>query len=304
MNPSDEDRTLTDAYRKASDKDAGGPGVATRNAILAEAAAAARRRKPAANDSRYLLRGVAGVAVLGIAVLLWQQVDHRMPGKETVVEVIPVLDEVKTDLSLPSTTAPMDAPMVAPAPAPAPATAPPRAAATDSARAPVPAEEKAESQSVAPAAVIEIVEPRAPAPPIAGGPPSAPPPGPPAPRVFGPPAPPAPPPPPAPAALRNESARAQAKMSADENAETDAVAMLQLHFPQQYQSPSPHRLWLVLDATGAALRSGELTGSQNLADLRLVIEGDLGGRLLRPWRIHTLRNARGQPIELAIAQTP
>jgi hypothetical protein len=104
--------------------------------------------------------------------------------------------------------------------------------------------------------------------------------------------------------VRNESARVQPKMSADQDAETDAVALLQLHFPQQYQSRTPHRLWLVLDATGAALRSGELTGDQSLAGQRLAIEGDLGGRLLRPWRIHTLRNAQGQSIELAIAQTP
>jgi hypothetical protein len=245
MNPSDEDRAMTDAYRKASARDAGGPADATRKAILAEAAAAARRRKPAANDLRYLLRGVAGIAVLGIAVLLWQQVDHRMPGDEPAVAVTTVLDEVKPEEASTSVAVPMDTPMTE--------ATPPRAAAEDAARAsvaaaaPARAEEKTEAQSAAPA---------------------------------------------------------QAKMSADQDAETDAVALLQRHFPQQYQSRTPHRLWLVVDATGAVLRSGELTGAQSLADLRQVIEGNLGGRLLRPWRVRTLRNARDQEIELAIAQTP
>ncbi|MEO6366840.1 MAG: hypothetical protein ABIP38_02490, partial [Steroidobacteraceae bacterium] len=85
MNPSDEERdALTDEYRRASAEQAGRPGAAVRKAILAEAAAAANRRAPAANDSRYLWRGIAGVAVLGFAILMWKQVDHRIPGEAPV----------------------------------------------------------------------------------------------------------------------------------------------------------------------------------------------------------------------------
>jgi hypothetical protein len=69
---------LTREYQRASDAQAGSPAAATRAAILAEARAAALRRTPAANDSRYVWRAVAGIAVLGVAVLLWRQVDRKL----------------------------------------------------------------------------------------------------------------------------------------------------------------------------------------------------------------------------------
>jgi hypothetical protein len=74
MNPHDEPtEELLKAYEEASAKLADRLSDATRNAILAEASAAARRRTPAANDARYVWRAVAGVAVFGIALLLWRQ---------------------------------------------------------------------------------------------------------------------------------------------------------------------------------------------------------------------------------------
>lgn len=79
--PGDE---LTRAYRNTSDAQAGRPGAATRAAILAEARAAALRRMPAANDSRYVWRAAAGIAVLGVAVLLWRQTDRRLSPDLTV----------------------------------------------------------------------------------------------------------------------------------------------------------------------------------------------------------------------------
>ena len=105
MNPQDEARdALTDAYRKASADDAGRPSAAVRNAILAEATAATRRRTPAANDSRYLWRGVAGVAVLGFALLLWQQVDHQMPGDAPAVVAVPAeFESNKLEAAAPTT---------------------------------------------------------------------------------------------------------------------------------------------------------------------------------------------------------
>jgi hypothetical protein len=208
MNPSDDEREL-DEYRRASAEDAGRPPAAVRKAILDEAAAAARRRTPAANESRYLWRGLAGVAVLGFAILMWRQVDHRLPG---------------------------DAPVV-------------------------------KTQS-APAVLRQESAPPAPA-----------------------------------AEQRLEPARALGKMSAAQDAAVDAEALLRLHFPQQYQSDTPHAVWLVQDASGAVLRSGELAAGQTLGEIRPGIERELG-TLLRPWRIRNLQNARGQTIELGIAQTP
>lgn len=79
--PGDE---LTRAYRNTSDTQAGRPGAATRAAILAEARATALRRTPAANDSRYVWRAAAGIAVLGVAVLLWRQTDRKLSPDLTV----------------------------------------------------------------------------------------------------------------------------------------------------------------------------------------------------------------------------
>jgi hypothetical protein len=70
---------FTREYQRTSAAEAGAPAQATRDAILAEARSAALRRQPAANDSRFVLRAVAGVAVLGVAVLIWRQQDPQMP---------------------------------------------------------------------------------------------------------------------------------------------------------------------------------------------------------------------------------
>ena len=92
-------------------------------------------------------------------------------------------------------------------------------------------------------------------------------------------------------------------MSAAQDAFVDAGALLRLHFPQQYQSAAPHSLWLVQDAAGAVLRSGELAPGQTFGEIRPAIERELGAPL-RPWRIRSLQNARGQTVELAVAQAP
>jgi hypothetical protein len=73
--PGDE---LARAYRGASEGEAGRPDASTRAAILAEARAAALRRTTAANDSRYFRRAAAGIAILGVAVLLWRQADRNL----------------------------------------------------------------------------------------------------------------------------------------------------------------------------------------------------------------------------------
>lgn len=70
---------LLRAYRNKSQAQAGAPSQQTRVAILAGARAEALKRRPAANDSRYAWSAAAGVAVLGIALLLWRQADPQLP---------------------------------------------------------------------------------------------------------------------------------------------------------------------------------------------------------------------------------
>src|SRR5690606_19178947 len=79
---------LDAAYRQASDAEAGRPAAYTREAILAEAQAAARRRTPAANEPRYFWRAVAGLAVMGGAVMSWRQTDEPMPGDAPQVTAV------------------------------------------------------------------------------------------------------------------------------------------------------------------------------------------------------------------------
>lgn len=75
-----EHEELLRAYRRESQAQAGAPSEQTRRAILAGARAEALRRRPAANDSRYAWSAAAaGVAVLGIALLLWRQADPQLP---------------------------------------------------------------------------------------------------------------------------------------------------------------------------------------------------------------------------------
>jgi hypothetical protein len=80
MNTHDDDRDdrLLEDYRRASHAQAGRPGESTRKAILEGARVAARSRQPAANDARYAWSAAAGIAVLGIALLLWRQSDPRL----------------------------------------------------------------------------------------------------------------------------------------------------------------------------------------------------------------------------------
>lgn len=280
--PQDDD--LTQAYRDASAKDSGRPAAATRKAILDNAAAAVRMRTPAANESRYLWRGVAGVAVLGMGLLLWRQVDHRMPGDPATLAVQQLAEEEKAADAMP-----------------------PAAELKAEARAQV------ADKPVASARREQPPEP-APTPPT----PSTPAPS---PQM-------APPPPAiaelsAPLAARNSAEREEARAAASADTASrglraeplgkqafraedgpEAEALLRAQFPLQYASDRPHNVWVVRDGAGNILRSGELAAGTTLGEIRPQIERDLGGRLLRPWRIHTLVNARGQEIEFGIAQTP
>ncbi len=99
--------------------------------------------------------------------------------------------------------------------------------------------------------------------------------------------------------------RIQTPNSAREAASgVDRAALLRQQFPAQYQSDAPHSLWLVQNAAGEVWQSGELAPGQRLEDLAPQIARALGGRSPGPWQAETVRNARGQPIALAIARLP
>jgi len=104
----EEDDKLDALWRSATAADAERPAAQTRATILAEAAAAARRRAPAANAPRYWMRVAAGVAVVGVGLMLWRQTEAPLPGEMPVAA--PMMQE-----RLPEADA-----VAAPTPAPPP----------------------------------------------------------------------------------------------------------------------------------------------------------------------------------------
>ncbi len=286
MSDKQHDDALIDAYRRASASDADRPGAATRAAILAEAAAAARRNAPAANESRYWMRTVAGIAVLGIGVLLWRQTYDRLPVAAPVALNAPVKEDIIAERNplpekapepehaavkkRPTASARTEARALNEVPPPAVASpSPPQVArnlAEDNELAEIQItgtriqSAKSERDEAAPAA--PVVPPRAGGAAPAGGAGGG------VPRTL------------------------------------DSAALLRLYFPEQYQSDEPHSVWLVLNATGGVLQSGELAAGQRLTDLAPQLAREFGERVPGPWQVQTLRNARGQLIELAIARMP
>lgn len=275
----EEDDKLDALWRSASAADAGRPSERTRAAILAEAAAAARRREPAANAPRYWMRLVAGVAVVGVGLVLWRQTEAPLPGETPVAA--PMMQEPGPQ---------EDAAEVSPHPEPAPESRSPpapqsfdNAADADTPRAqqalPAPAPELRRDAGESERQEMKMAQERAPAAVTADR-------G--AATISA--APPAPPalPPAVPALV------APASTGAD---------ILRQHFPAQNASEQPHRLWVVLDAAGAVQLSGEVGTSESLDDLAPRIRRDTG-REPGSWRVERLTNAAGQPIELAIMRLP
>ena len=83
----------------------------------------------------------------------------------------------------------------------------------------------------------------------------------------------------------------------------DAGELLRNQFPVQHQSSTTHRLWVVLDAGGEVLRSGELAANESLEAVAVRLQRDLGSRP-GSWRVERVTNARGQAIELGISRVP
>ncbi|HEV7633394.1 MAG TPA: hypothetical protein VGO41_10430 [Steroidobacteraceae bacterium] len=277
MNSDDDDieDALTREYRRASADQAGRPDAATRAAILAEARAAALRRTPAANDSRLWWRAAASVAVVGVGVLLWRQVDRDVA---TLAPAAPVVVQVETpgageavsaDAAADTDVAANAAGQAqerarAPAQAPTPAQAP--APAAGAAR----SQQRAESESAAQA----LVAPPSPSPQTGTLERGA-------------------------AAVFDSASRSLAR-----KATRDATAeeMLQTGFPAEYTSSSPPRaLWVLQDAAGSVLRNGALGDNEEFAAMTSRLERDYPGRRIGPWRVTPVKNSQGVELQLGVA---
>lgn len=297
MNQDHRDNELDAAYRRASEEQAGRPAASTRAAILAEAEAAARRRTPAANDSRYLWRIAGAVAVVGIGVLIWRQTDVRMPGEAPELMVAAETQRDMAEGSAPPASpqvaqsaqpgvVPMQAPVPAPREAPVlreeEANARTRVAAADrdvGGSAAVTSDDGAAQKASAAAPAAANAELRRAAPPPA-------------------------PPPAARSQMALESAATPASASTRSTAglgNAEATRLLREHFPKQFESSEFHRLWIVRDGDGNVLHTGELQPSQEWSHAEEQLRG-LQGHTPGPWRTLQLRNAAGQLIELAVAE--
>lgn len=263
-NPRDE---LADAYRSASDVQAGSPAAATRAAILAEARAAARKRTPAANDSRYVWRAAAGIAVLGVAVILWQQTDRRLapelataPENTAAVQspaaaTQPAADVARSDAAGAGTAAEQRPTTVRPA----------EITAKDEKKVPSRAASTSEEASAGLAA-SGVTAAQAP-PQLA--------------RASADTAAPMPPP-----------GAAQAAGALRQN--SDYQQLVQREFPDAWNGKEPpHIVWVVLDADGKVLRKGELSPGA-------TVTADQPFESQRPWQMVKVVTASGSSLQLAV----
>ncbi len=222
----DEDDKLDALWRSATAADAERPAAQTRAAILAEAAAEARRRAPAANAPRYWMRVAAGVAVVGVGLMLWRQTEPPLPGEMPVAA--PMMQE----------RAPEADAVAVPAPAPAP-----------------------RAQATLPAPPSDLRR------------------------------------------RAEEGERQEMKLAQQGAPASTGAELLRQYFPAQNASTQPHRLWVVLDAAGNMQLSGEIAAEAQLDDLAPRIRSGTG-REPGSWRIETVTNAQGQPVELAVMRLP
>ena len=280
MNSDDDDieDALTREYRRASADQAGRPEAATRAAILAEARAAALRRTPAANDSRLWWRAAASVAVVGVAVLLWRQVDRDVA---TLAPAAPVAAHVETPGAGETVSAEAAADTAETAAdtevaANATGQVQERTRAPAQAQAPAPAagagrsQQRAESESAA----QELTAPPSPSPQAGALERGA-------------------------AAVLDSASRSLAR-----KATRDATAeeLLQTGFPAENASSSPPRaLWALQDAAGSVLRYGALSDNEEFAALTSRLERDYPGRRIGPWRVTPVKNSRGVELQLGVA---
>lgn len=261
---------VTSVYRRASDAEAGSPASATRAAILAEARAAALRRTPAANHSLYAWRAVAGIAVLGVAVLLWRQTNRNVTPELTVeTRTPPVLEPDLAATPEPVAEAGRSAAQAdRTAEAPQLAAAPPQASADVAAVAESTAKvEREESKSAA--------RERDESPAVA--------------NVSAAP----------PAATTLERSRADTAPAVAAGAlrqdATDYQGLLQREFPEVWNAGTPPRtVWLVMDVGARILRKGVLSDADTLASVATQPSG--------AWTVVQVKTASGSSLQLAVMQ--
>ena len=122
MSAPGDDEELIESYRRASAAEAGRPSDALRAAVLAQARAAAApaaatRRPRAANDARFAWRMVAGLAVVGVALMVWRQLPPAATAR-LAAEAPQV--PAPAQMQLPPATVEEPAPTVAAPPSPLP----------------------------------------------------------------------------------------------------------------------------------------------------------------------------------------
>ena len=266
---------LTRAYRSASDAQAGSPAASTRAAILAEARAATRKRTPAANDSRYVWRAAAGIAVLGVAVILWRQTDHRLApdlaaapentvaARSPVEAPQPAADGARSDSAGAGTIAENRPATVRLA----------ESTAKDekkmSSKAATAREETSAELAASQVVASEVTASAAPPAQLA--------------RASADAAAPVPPP-----------AAAQAAGAVRRQNSVDYQQLVQREFPDTWKGTEPpHIVWVVLDANGKVLRKGELSpGASVTADQPFESQ--------RPWQMVKVVTASGSSLQLAV----
>lgn len=265
---------LTRAYRSASDAQAGSPAASTRAAILAEARAAARKRTPAANDSRYVWRAAAGIAVLGVAVILWRQTDHRLAPE--------LAGAPETPAAVQSPEAPQPAADMTHSDAAGAGTVAENRPATDrlaestakdekkmSSKAATAREETSAELAASQVVASEVTASAAPPAQLA--------------RASADAAAPIPPP-----------GAAQAAGAVRSQNSVDYQQLVQREFPEAWKGNEPsHTVWVVLDANGKVLRKGELSpGASVTADQPFESQ--------RPWQMVKVVTASGSTLQLAV----
>jgi hypothetical protein len=302
MNSPDENtEDLNAAYRRVSAADAGRPSETVRRAILAEAQAAALRRARPANDARYWLRGVAGVAVLGFAVLVWQQMDHRLPTEVPAVvttesETLPApVMESARDAAAPVIVEPAAAAPKPPSPAASTARELSKRESIAQEMPPPPAVEQpaenlaaASATTATPAPLVSVPSPASETVSVAAAAP----------------------------ALRADKARTAGAFEEERVLEEVAVTgsrvtaarksassatLLEQYFPEQHRSDSPQAVWLVRDASGNVLATGVLDVGEKIEDRSAEIAEEVGVSQLGRWRQERVRNARGKRVTLHVA---
>jgi hypothetical protein len=288
--PDDTDELLA-SYRRASTADAGRPAAKTREAILAEARAAAARRAPAANDSRVSWRMAAGLAVIGVALLIWRQLprDAAAPLREREPAV------VVTDIperGVPAVTLEMPAPAPAAAPAPAPATeardrARSEAAPAAKASAAAESERRQDSREESTAMANMTDRPLAPPPPVIVNldvrepVPEA------SPDLTG-------------AQQPFGVARARSETGASRPA---VEALVRREFPTLLNDTTPPPgVWIIQDAGGRTLRTGTLAAGESLGSVLTRLQREMPERRLRPFEIVTVRGAQGATVPVGLSR--